>query len=337
MRGRVRGGLFGAFALAVLVVGTSSCGASTSMTATPRASGPVSAAVRARERAGDPPAPILKAGQQATVTYCNHQQAHITEPAVLHGPTPAVIYVHGGGWVGGNLNSGGFLISTIGPALAANGFVVVSIDYRLGPGDHWPDQIDDVKCAVRYLRANARRLHIYPSEIGAWGESAGGHLVALTGTTGRSAGWDVGPYAGVSSRIQAVVDMAGPSDLLTMGNQGDAVLVAEEFDRLLGNIPEHNLGADLRADSPVTYIKHGDPPFLILQSTNDTVVYPQQAEELAWDLAVNHVPYTLVLDNGGGHEFDDPGAVPDEAQITSLVVQFFVKTLVFQSTVGLNG
>ena len=66
------------------------------------------------------------------------------------------------------------------------------------------------------------------------------------------------------------------------------------------------------------------------------MVYPQQAEELAWDLAINDVPHTLVLDNGGGHEFDDPGAVPDEAQITSLVVQFFVKTLVFRSTVGLT-
>ena len=124
--------------------------------------------------------------------------------------------------------------------------------------------------------ANARRLHIYSSEIGAWGESAGGHLVALAGTAGSSAGWDVGPYAGVSSTIQAVVDMAGPSDLLTMGNLGDAVLVAEEFDRLLGTIPKHNLGADLPADSPVTYVKHGDPPFLILQSTNDTWSTPSR-------------------------------------------------------------
>ena len=146
--------MFGALALTAFVAGASAGRAAATSTRSPRTA-PVSAAVRARERAGDPPAPALKAGQQATVTYCNHQRAHITEPAVLHGPTPAVIYVHGGGWVGGNLNSGGFLISTIGPALAANGFVVVSINYRLGPGYHWPDQIDDVKCAVRYLRANA--------------------------------------------------------------------------------------------------------------------------------------------------------------------------------------
>jgi acetyl esterase/lipase len=295
-----------------------------------------STSLKAREAAGDPPAPRLKAGQHVTVTYCNHQQAKITEPRVLHGPTPAVIYVHGGGWVSGNFDSGGFLIKVLGPQLANEGFVVVSLNYRLGPGYEWPDQIDDVKCAVRYLRANARRLNVYPKEIGAWGESAGGHLVALLGSAGRSAGWDNGPYRHESSAVQAVVDMAGPTDLLTMGNQGDAVLVAEEFLKLLGSVPAHNLGAALKAASPINYIAPGDPPYLIVQADNDTVVYPQQANELAWILAINHVPHTLVDVKGGGHVFDDPGSDPDENQITSLVVQFFVKTLVFQSTSGMG-
>ena len=74
-----------------------------------------------------------------------------------------------------------------------------------------------------------RPLHIDPDAIGAWGQSAGGHLVALLGTAGPSAGWDIGPYPSESSKVQSVVDMAGPSDLLTMGDQGDAVLVAETF------------------------------------------------------------------------------------------------------------
>jgi acetyl esterase/lipase len=285
--------------------------------------------------AGDPPAPTLGAGQHATVTYCNHQQAQITEPAVLHGANPAVIYVHGGGWVSGNFDSGGFLISTIGPYLAARGFVVVSLNYRLGPGSQWPDQIEDVKCAVRYLRANAKRLHVYPAEIGAWGESAGGHLVSLLASAGPSAGWDVGPYPGVSSRVESVVDMAGPSDLLTMGDRGDAVLVSKEFLRLLGSVATPDLTAALQAASPVTYVKHGDPPFLILQSTNDTVVYPQQAKELAWDLAANGVPHQLILVRGGGHAFDDPGASPSEAQVTKMIAAYFLKTLVFHSTAGL--
>ena len=116
----------------------------------------------------------LGAGQQVTIRYCSNQQARISEPRSLHGPAPAAVYVHGGSWVSGDYDTGGFIISSIGPALAARGFVVVSLDYRLGPRGHWPDQIVDVKCAIRYLRANARRFHIDRTEIGAWGQSGAG-------------------------------------------------------------------------------------------------------------------------------------------------------------------
>jgi acetyl esterase/lipase len=334
MRTSHSGGFLGALTLSLCILLTA-CNSGTGAGPTAGASALSSTSVRDAVKAGDPPAPRLAAGQKATVTYCNHQQAQITEPPVLHGPTPAVVYVHGGGWVSGNFDSGGFLIGTIGPSLAARGFVVVSLNYRLGPHAQWPDQIEDVKCAVRYLRANAQRLHVYPSEIGAWGESAGGHLVSLLASAGPAAGWDVGPYPGVSSRVESVVDMAGPSDLLTMGDQGDAVLVAQEFRRLLGAVATPDLDAQLKADSPVTYVKAGDPPFLIVQSTNDTVVYPQQALELAWDLAANGVPHRIVMVRGGGHSFDDPGASLTETQITNLIVKYFLQTLVFHSTTGL--
>jgi dipeptidyl aminopeptidase/acylaminoacyl peptidase len=72
-----------------------------------------------------------------------------------------------------------------------------------------------------------------------------------------------------------------------------------------------------------------------VQSTNDTVVYPQQALELAWDLAANGVPHRLVMVRRGGHSFDDPGASLTEAQVTNLIVEYFLKTLVFHSTSGL--
>ncbi len=277
---------------------------------------------------GDTPAaPALAAGKQATVTYCNHQVARVTEPATLRGPAPAAVYLHGGSWVSGNYDTGGFISDTIGPDLAAQGFVVVGVDYRLGPTEKWPDQIADVKCAIRYLRANAHRFNIDPTEIGAWGHSAGGHLAALLGTAGPSAGWDVGPYLDQSSRVQAVVDLAGPSDLLTMGNQGDAVLVAESFVSLLGHVPEQQLGADLRAASPVTYIAPGDPPFLIFDGDNDEIVYPQQSEELAWDLGANGVPYQLVRVHDGGHAFSTPGESPSQAAIVRMIVTFFQQTL----------
>ncbi len=270
----------------------------------------------------------LAAGQQVTIRYCNDQQARITEPASLHGPAPAAVYVHGGSWVSGDYDTGGFIIDRIGPALAAHGFVVVSLDYRLGPRGHWPDQIVDVKCAIRYLRANAAHFHIDPVAIGAWGQSAGGHLVALLGTAGRSAGWDIGAYRNESSTVQAVVDMAGPSDLLTMGDQGDAVLVAESFISLLGSVPSRQLGADLRKASPTTYVRKGDPPFLILDSNNDEIVYPEQSDELAWDLGLAGVPHELMTVVDGGHEFDTVGEVPPEAAVGAAVVDFFVRTLV---------
>lgn len=283
---------------------------------------------------GSAPAPELSAGQHATVTYCNHQQARITEPLTLHGPTPAAVYVHGGSWVSGNYDSGGFLIKAIGPALTAKGFVVVSVNYRLGLKQRWPDQIVDVKCAIRYLRTNASRLNINPDDIGVWGQSAGGHLVALLGTAGPKAGWDVGAYTDESSKVQAVVDMAGPSDLLTLGNQGDSLLVAGTFVKLLGPVPRRSVAAHLRAASPVTYVAPGDPPFLLLHSTDDEIVYPQQSNELTWDLGANEVPHQLLIVKGGGHEFDNPGEQPTEAGITRAIADFFVRTLVFHQPIS---
>jgi acetyl esterase/lipase len=285
---------------------------------------------------GTTPAPALAAGQQETVVYCNHERARITEPAALHGLAPAAVYVHGGSWISGDYDTGGFIIDTIGPELAAKGFVVMSLDYRLGLKERWPDQIVDVKCAIRYLRAHAQVFNIDPYEIGAWGQSAGGHLVALLGTARPSAGWDVGPYPGQSSAIEAVVDMAGPSDLLTMGNQGDAVGVAETFVSLLGRVPHHELGADLRAASPVTYIAPGDPPFLLVQSTNDEIVYPQQTLEMAQDLGENGVPHRVVMVQGGGHAFNGPGESPSRKGIARMVVEFFVRSLVLHEPISSN-
>jgi acetyl esterase/lipase len=319
--------LAAAFVCALALIGLAGCTSSASSTP-PRAADTSSTTPA--------PAPALSAGQQATVTYCNHEKARITEPATLHGPAPVAVYVHGGSWVSGNFATGGFLINMIGPELSAQGFVVVSLDYRLGPNAHWPDQVIDVKCAIRYLRANAQELNIDSNEIGAWGQSAGGHLVALLGTAGPAAGWDVGAYTDQSSKVQAVVDMAGPSDLLTLGNQGDSFGVAETFVSLLGRVPHNQLGSELRAASPVTYIGPGDPPFLLMHSTDDEIVYPQQSQEMSWDLGANNVPHELVMVDGGGHEFDNHGERPGEPGIAKAVVQFFVRTLVFHQPLDTN-
>ncbi len=143
------------------------------------------------------------------------------------------MYVHGGDWVSGDLGTGGFAIDRIGPALTAHGFIVMSVDYRLGPESLWPDQIVDVKCAVRYLRANARALQVDPDRIAVWGQNAGGQLAGLVGTAGPTAGWDVSVYPKQSSKVEAVVDLSGPSDLISMSNSGASGFVKNTFVRQL--------------------------------------------------------------------------------------------------------
>jgi acetyl esterase/lipase len=317
-----------ALALALLA-GLSASACTSASPTTP----PGGTATTATGQQGTASAGPLAAGRRVTVTYCNDQKARIIEPDALHGPAPAAVYVHGGSWISGNFDSGGFIINTVGRELATQGFVVVSLDYRLGPRAPWPAQIEDVKCAIRYLRANAHDLNIDPAAIGAWGLSAGGHLVALLGTAGPSAGWDVGAYPDESSKVQAVVDMAGPSDLLTLGDdRGESMIVQENFISLLGTVSRQQLGAALRLASPVTYVAPRDPPFLLLQSDNDETVNPQQTQELAWDLAANQVPLQLIMVHGAGHEFDQAGASPDQADIARIIVDYFTETLILHRT-----
>ena len=164
----------------------------------------------------------LAPGESRMVTYCNDETARITAPSSGNARAPAVIYLHGGSWIGGDHETGGFIIKGIGPALNAKGFLVASVNYRLGPKEPWPAQIEDAKCAVRFLRANAKVFNIDPAEIGIWGHSAGGHLASLVGTAGPEAGWDTGAYPNESSRVEAVADLSGPSNLVTLEEEGCA-------------------------------------------------------------------------------------------------------------------
>ncbi len=220
-----------------------------------------------------PPAPTTPSarptGGLQTVTYCAPQGVPLAMDIAVPSPAPAsaapaVLYVHGGGWEHGDRYGGGFL-EQLRPALLARGFVVASIDYRLAPQYRWPAQIEDAKCAVRYLRANASRYGIDPARLGAWGGSAGGHLVSLMGTADASAGFDVGEYAAISSRLQAVVDLFGPADLTAAGWGSHAANVVRDVFGVQPGQPSDTL---VRA-SPVTYVSRDDPPFLILQGDRD--------------------------------------------------------------------
>lgn len=224
--------------------------------------------------------------------------------------------------------TGGYVISDIGPTLVAQGFVVVNVSYRLGGTAAWPAQIEDVKSAIRYLRTYAKQFDINPHEIGAWGHSAGGHLVSLLGVAPRK--WDAGPYSAQPSNVEAVVDLSGPSDLNSMRHESASALVKDTFISLLRPVPA-NVTAALKKASPVTYVGPKDPPFLIVAGEDDQFVFAEQASEFANALQAKRVAHTLILVKGSGHDLNQAGQDPSPATIAATVVSFFKAKLHFHS------
>ncbi len=269
------------------------------------------------------PAPTPKPGSsQSNLTYCTapdgtQLKMDVQYPAEMRGPAPVVVYVHGGGWVQGDKTEGTGTLFL--PMLQRKGYITVSINYRLAPAYRFPAQIEDVKCAIRHLRANATRYNLDPERIGALGGSAGGHLVALLGLADASAGWDEGAYADQSSRVQAVVDLFGPSDLTQFAGIARRGVGKEIFGAGGPNDPL------LRVFSPVTYITPDDPPFLILHGDKDSEVPPEQSQMLYDQLKAAGVPAELVWVKNAGHAFQASGGKiePNLIKLTQMVAAFF--------------
>lgn len=256
--------------------------------------------------AAAPPAPVLRDAPYVTDGH-ERQRLDLYLPEG-EGPFPLIIWVHGGAWLAGDKANP--------PALRylAQGYAVASINYRLSQHAPFPAQIEDCKAAVRWLRANAAIHRIDSERFAAWGPSAGGHLVALLGTTGDTAQFDVGEHLEQSSAVQAVVDWFGPTDFLQMNPQaGD--LGAMDHDaadspesRLIGGPIRDNPDKVLRA-SPLHYVNHGDAPFLIVHGDRDPLVAHGQSGLLEAALKQAHVPVEFYTVEGGGHGgFKDPKA-----------------------------
>ena len=274
-----------------------------------------------------PPEPSDTAGLgsvERDVTYCTIDgvalKMDVYTPGTMTTPAPVVIYVHGGGWTGGDKASGG---ERERQELLVRGYLVVAVNYRLAPEYKFPAQIEDVKCAVRHLRANVAAYNFDPDRIGAWGNSAGGHLVSLLGVTDANAGFEgSGGYADQSSRVQAVVDGCGPADL-TQDFSG----FSSWGNRVFG-VTESSSQIIVRA-SPVTYVSSDDPPFLIVQGENDTLVPPSQSETLYQHLTAAGVPATLVMVENAGHGLKPVGGAmsPSRSEITQIIADFFDERL----------
>lgn len=241
-------------------------------------------------------------------------------------PLPVIVWVHGGAWRGGDHHLGGQ-----GAGLAHRGYFVASIEYRLSQEAIFPAQIHDCKAAIRYLRAHAAEYRFNPDRIGVWGGSAGGHLVALMGTSGgvKELEGEVGGNLDQSSKVQAVVDFFGPSDMTTMlSDRGKRVLEQNGMtpeEALIGGPIEQNL-EKAKAASPITYVDKDDPPFLICQGDQDPLVPLVQSEKLDKALREAGADCTLIVSKGAGHGFTAESQ-PTNAQIMEQVLAFLDRVL----------
>ncbi|MFO0880236.1 MAG: alpha/beta hydrolase [Gemmataceae bacterium] len=197
-------------------------------------------------------------------------------PAQGEGPFPAVLCIHGGGWVSGSRKQ---MAATL-EVLARRGYVAAAPDYRLAPKHRWPACLEDCKMALRWLRAHAGRYRIDPERIGVVGLSAGGHLACMLGMTVPADGLEgTGGYAQQSSAVQAVVSLAGPVNLTATELQTEEVLT-RNLQPLLGGLPREKPDA-YRQASPLFYDPRNPPPFLLIHGSADRVVPPGQARELS--------------------------------------------------------
>ncbi|MGD1086399.1 MAG: alpha/beta hydrolase [Verrucomicrobiota bacterium] len=223
-------------------------------------------------------------------------------------PLPLIIWIHGGAWRAGSKND------SVPPLpLTGEGYAVASVEYRLSQEAVFPAQIYDCKAAVRWLRANASKYNLDPAKFAAWGASAGGHLAALLGTSGGMPALE-GAVNDLkeSSRVQAVVDWYGPSDLLQIGVPASDIKHNDpdspESQLVGGALLEHK---DKAAQaSPVTYVSKDAPPFLIMHGDQDRSVPFNQSELLQAALKKAGVDSTLLPVKGVGHGFSGAEYLP---------------------------
>lgn len=248
---------------------------------------------------------------------------------------PVVAFIHGGGWKNGDKRGGGRRVL---PFVASGRFAGVSIGYRLSGEAIWPAQIHDCKAAIRWLRANAEKYGIDADRIGVMGSSAGGHLVAMLGTSGAVENLEgrIGDHVGVSSRVTCVVDEYGPTNFLTMNDypgRMDHLAADSPESQLLGR-PITKVPELVREASPVTYVSKDDPPFLIIHGTKDPLVPYQQS--VVFEKALRDAGVSVILqrmENGehGGFRSDELAARTKafiERHLLGLKVEISMKPIV---------
>jgi len=247
-------------------------------------------------------------------TESETQKLDIYLPEEGDGPFPVIMAIHGGGFYAGSRNS-----KDVEPILEGvnRGYAVVTVDYRLSYEAKFPAAINDVKAAIRFIKANAAMYNLNPNMIALWGDSAGGNLASLAGTTGgTNTCYDASlGNENVSDKVTAVVDWFGPINFYVMDEQNQASGIYEKVEGVLTHSTEDSfssryLGQNIsqipdlcKQADPTSYLTSDCPPFLIQHGTLDPVVPVQQSIDFSAAIREKAGPdkVTLTLFEGAGH------------------------------------
>lgn len=258
--------------------------------------------------------PYTPAGISPALTMDFYPPAGSAQP-----PHPAVLILHGGGFIGGNSRSPSeaYCADFLAPA----GYAVFSVNYRLAPAANLPEMVSDVQRAVRFVRHHAARYNVDPDRIALLGGSAGGYLSNMAGLARPSTLPSApDPVNHASDAVQAVVTLFGLSDLATLG----ADLLIRTY-RLLGPIPV--TPAALAAASPVSLVHPGAPPFLLIHGDRDTLVPLDQSTRLLQALRRVGASADLLTIPGGPHATNAWHTLPTPTDWERQLTQWLNRTL----------
>jgi acetyl esterase/lipase len=236
-------------------------------------------------------------------------------------PRPGLIFVHGGNWNSGDARHAGTFGDFPGllASLAARGYVVASINYRLSGEAHFPAALQDVKSAISWLRGHADQFNLDQTRIAIWGASAGGHLASLAGVSCGVTALEPSNDPAAKERppsncVQAVIDWYGIIDFETMAaDLGKPVPDKSVEGDFLGCEASMCAAGVARNASPLAYVGAMSPPFLIQQGATDTTVSPKQSQALYDALRAKGVPAEMVVYPGVAHSFARVPFAPDPA------------------------
>lgn len=243
-------------------------------------------------------------------------EADIFLPPINRKDRPAIIFVHGGGWIEGDRTQ----LKGYGILLARLGFVCMCCSYRLSDEAIWPAQIQDVNCAIRYFRANSKDLGVDSSRIGVSGNSAGAHLALMAAATEYDEIFEgEGGNNQVSSLVKAVCAVYPPTAIRNLENINS---LENAFLKLMGKDAEQS---DYDKASPMNYVTHDFPPCMLIHGSRDKVVGLKDSTNFYEKLIEMNRPSELHIFSDEEHAFDGK---PDYGRtIADLQGLFFLKYL----------